>query len=509
VSNYRSALSIDFGEVGFRYQQQPFRLRLLTDPLADLILAAEEAHRVYELLLIDRPGDIWDYVWVVVDVVPQSIADLIATARGEAQPKKFGGPHPWPEDRIPFNAFDALFSRHGYDNDREDEAWIDHRDAPEMLAFAQQTMSLARGAQSRVGRSDYLLRHIALRVRSGEHPYCYLERDVARRTGRYLSPNKAQHTAAFYKKLAELLGDADLASVAYRARGDYCVLRMIATEQRRRAALTGHTVGNALFLSALVDHKISNEAWESEIWLAHGDLHIEGGGIGGNLKELVESGYRVPGRFILSSKDEGSMSGFTAETGDGWVVYRNDSPDSRRTALELISHRRLSEMGAVLSFADSGATLFSFDKTVVLIGSEVSTAARAVVSQVMREWERLGGDPIIVVLGDCGPFEKEGCKGVLAVDAGEGDDIALASWLYEELERSRPWIDAVIALHAPAWAAQGITNRTRYQNGPWPVWVVATPGASCLNVDHLLDGDLEELLVESQRRAKSTRRLLC
>ncbi len=87
-------------------------------------------------------------------------------------------------------------------------------------------------------------------MKSGGHPYCYLDRDVAREKSREMPPNEARHTPAFYKKLSALLRDADLASVAYRADGDYRVLRMMATEQRRRANLTGHDAGNALHLSA-------------------------------------------------------------------------------------------------------------------------------------------------------------------------------------------------------------------------------------------------------------------
>jgi hypothetical protein len=130
-----------------------------------------------------------------------------------------------------------------------------------------------------------------------------------------------------YKQLDRLLGDPELASIAYRADGDYRVLRMMATEQRRRANKTGHSVGNAMYLSALTNHKISNEAWDSEIWLfeeglAHGDLFIEGGDLGGNnLKSLVEGNHRLPSRYILSAKDEGNLEGFDIELGDGWVLY--------------------------------------------------------------------------------------------------------------------------------------------------------------------------------------------
>lgn len=511
MTTYESALTIDFGEVGFWKGKQPFRVRLETGPLAELIRATTSAHRVYELLLLDRPGDVWDYVWVVLEAAPQRVAYRVAHARQAVQPKDADGIHPWPDDRVPFKVFDSLFYYAWDDTEPEDEAWLNHRDSTLMRSFSQQALSIARAAQSRLGWNDDLLRHIASRVKSGDHPYCYLDRDVSRTTCREMSPNEALHTTAFYKKLSELLSDADLASVAYRAEGDYRVLRMMATEQRRRANLTGHDAGNALHLSALVNNKSSNEAWDSEIWffdegLAHGDLFIEGGGLGGGgVKALVESRYRVPGLFILSWRDEGSIDGFTAEAGEGWVLYRRQKPDTRRMALQRIQNRRRSKLGAVLSFADNGSTLFGYDKTVVVVGAEVSAAAQVALALTLTEWQRSGGDPLLVVIGDAAPFDRAGFEGVLSVPADAGDNESLAHWFYAELHRSRPWIDAVIALHAPEWATQVLADRLHRHDGPWPAWVVGTTGEPLLQVDQWLDGDLENTLLDAHRRAQGTR----
>ncbi len=511
MTTYESVLAIDFGEVGYRSRKSPFRVRLETGPLAELIRAKENAHRVYELLLIDRPGDVWDYVWVVLDEVPSCVADKVARARQDARPKRENRPHPWPDDRIPFKVFDSLFYRAWDDTEPEDEAWLNHRDSALMQSFARQALSIARAAQSSVDWNDHLLCHVTARIRSGEHPYCYLDRAVAREKSRDFPPKKEQHTPAFYKKLSELLSNEDLASVAYRAEGDYRVLRMMATEQRRRANLTGHTPGHAMHLSALVDYCISNKAWESEIWffdegLAHGDLFIEGGGLGGgNLKALVESYHKAPGMFIISSRDEGSIAGFAKDSGDGWVLYSKQSPDSRRVALQRIEHRRRGKLGAVLSFADCGATIFDYDKTVVLVGDDVSAAARGVLASVVAEWQRVGGDPLLVVFGDTEPFDLAGCKSVVSVPVNASDEKSLAHWLFAALQQKRSWIDVVMALRAPDWAKQVLAARSQHSNGPWPAWVVATESESPLKVDQLLDGDLAQGLIEAHRRAQSTR----
>lgn len=508
---YHATLAVDFGEVGFWNEKAPFRIRLDTGPLADLIRATQNAHRVYELLLIDRSGDVWDYVWVVIEELPKRVADRVDRARQAARPRFQDRPHPWPDDRIPLKVFDGLFYWAGDDTEPADEAWLSHRDSTLMRSFARQALSFVRVAQGRLDWNDALLRHVVARVRSGEHPYCYLDRELARTKSRELPPNEDQHPPAFYERLSQLLRDADLVSVAYRADGDYRVLRMLATEQRRRASLTGHEAGNALQLSALVNRTISNEAWESEIWffsegLAHGDLFIEGGGLGGgNLKALVEVHQRVPGRFILAARDAGDIAGFTKQSGDGWVLYSNQTPDCRRRALQRIEPRRRLGLGAGLAFARPEATVFGYERAVVVVGVEVPGDVRAALAAAIGSWQGLSGTPVLVVFGETEPFDLAGFKDVMTAPKELGDEAALARWLEAELDRSQPWIDVAVALHAPAWVRQVLADRTGRPGRPWPAWVVATEGEPPLKADLLLDGNLEQILTEAHRRAQRAR----
>lgn len=158
-----------------------------------------------------------------------------------------------------------------------------------------------------------------------------------------------------------------------------------------------------------------------------------------------------------------------------------------------------------MSFTDSGATIFDYEKTVVLVGDDVSAAARGALAAVVAEWQREGGDPLLVVIGDAAPFDLAGCQGVVNVPADARDDRSLARWLLAVLRQSRPWIDIVIALQAPDWAKQVLAGRSRNRDGPWPAWVAATESESPLKVDQLLDGDLAQRLIEAHQRAKSTR----
>ena len=512
MASYQIELTVDFGEIGHRRSKSPFRVRLDASALAELISHAENAHRIYELMLIDRPGDVWDYVWVAIDDVPLRVTERVTHAREEAKPR-CGNNHPWPDQRIPFTVFDDLFNWAGDDTEPEDEAWLNHRNSPTMHAFAQQLLAMVRAARSHLKWSDYLLRHELGRIRSGDHPHGYLDRRVAITKGREHRPNIPTHTPAFYQQLTKLLRDPELTAVAYRADGDYRVLRMMATEQRRRANKTGHSAGNAIYLSALVNNTVGNEAWDSEIWfhdagIAYGDLFIEGGDLGsGKIKSLVEQHHRVPGRYILATKDEGSIDGFDVESGDGWVLYRRQHPDNRRRGLERIGRDRSGQFGPVLQFDGKGSLLFEHEKIVIVVGEDVATPARAALAAAMMEWQNHGGDPVLVVLGDTRPFELVGCRDLLqpTVQPDRNDPSSDADWLSTVLRQARPWIDAIIALDAPVWATQVLADRVRHSVNPWSPWVVASSGLEHLNAHLTLEGDLARGISEAHQRAKMMR----
>lgn len=157
MTTYHTVLDIDFGDVGHRKSKHPFRVRLDSGPLTDLVRASDDAHRVYEFLLIDRPGDIWDYVWVILDTVPKRVAERVSHARQKAQSASLFRPSPWPEERIPFKVFDALFFWAGDDTDPGDDVWLSHRDSALMRSFARNALTIVQAAQSRLNLSDPLL----------------------------------------------------------------------------------------------------------------------------------------------------------------------------------------------------------------------------------------------------------------------------------------------------------------------------------------------------------------
>lgn len=506
MTSFESELVIDFGNVGYRQAQFPFTVRLRATALWELFRDALTAHRIYELLLIERPGDVWDYVSVLIEEAPPAVLNRVSRLRPETE-RAHGETPSTQSIEVPFNEFDQLFYWAGDDTEPEDEAWLSGKDRPAVRAFAQQLLAAAGAARDQLAWGDPLARYALERVRANEHPYAYLPRASAIRLGQEHAPNLQIHSEAFYKQLESLLRDPELVSVAYRADGDHRVLRAMASEQRRRATATGHAPGLALHLSAICNQRISNDDWGSEIWfyeegLGHGDLFIEGGGLGGApIKALVQRHGRVPGRCILSVIDEGDISGFEREAGDGFVLYRKKAPDCRRLALERIESRRSSQLGPVLTFGGAGSTLFDHDKAVVLVGESISAQARSTLAKVLAEWQQHGGDPAVLVFGDRKPFELAGCR-LLQAPGNEG---TTSAWVRVVLRQARPWMDALIALAPPSWSTEAMAALVQDQTTPWSPWVVTYGDTGELQSHHAINRDLDEVLLQASDLARSMR----
>jgi hypothetical protein len=506
---YVAGLKIDFGEVGYRNSSEPFRVRLDARPLMTLIADAKRAYRVYELMLMGRPGDVWDYVHVTAEAIPARVADRIASAREKATP--LYGPHPWPDGAVPFNDFDRMFSYHGDDTEPEDEAWLRHRTGAAMRAYARQLLAIADQAKELLGFGDPLIAHELKRIRVGTHDFDQLERRAAVAQARREPPREeVRHTPEFYKKLDELLQDPEIASVAYRGVGDYRVLRSVATIQRSRADRTGHQLGRALEITASVGHEINNQAWDSHIWfymegLGHGDLFIDEATTS-NIKAFVEVHRRVNARYILACKDEGEIAGYSTESGDGWTLYRRNNPVPRRIALRWLRYALDGSREPVLMLDADSAWVYAFDFAAVVVGESVDAEARDALAASIADWQAAGGKPVVLVLGDTMPFTAAGCRNLLippSDTARQAIEAARADWWTTILQERCRWVDVVLALDPPDWVKAPLVKHVRRQERPWPPWVAASPGSAEVKADFALQGDLAALFTDARVRARA------
>ena len=321
-------LDLNLGLVGYKDERHPFRVSLDAEPLAMMLSDAANAYRVYELMLVERPGDLWDYVQVTPIQVPPNLGERIERARSAAE--KSQADCPWPEGKVPFCAFDKLFHWAWDDTDPEDEAWLDARSGPQLRSYAGELLASLVVARGNLAGSPLLAHELSL-IRAGTHRIAILSRAKSIEEARHHPPSAPRHTDAFYASLEESLKNGGITSVAYRGDGDYRVLKLLCEEQLERASKSGQEPGAALEILALVNRQANTRAWGAEVWfysegLGDGDLYIDGGSMGGStVKELVEEHFRLrSSKYILSQSDEGDISGFRRRVRDGYCLYQRN-----------------------------------------------------------------------------------------------------------------------------------------------------------------------------------------
>lgn len=324
------ALTLDFGDVGYAYDKKPFRVVLDARSLDKLIADARSAYRVYELALIQRPGDLFDYVRVVPEALPQEVAGRVERVRADAA-RRDG--NDLSDGSLLFDRFDAFFELIGDDTDPASAAWLGRHSRALRDDYVDRLLVIVRGVLAELDDSDPLLRHELLLARENRHRRSHRSRADACWFDPHHRPNPLRHSEGYYRHLAQLLADPALASVAYRGKGDWRMLRMLCTEQRQRAELSGQDPGSALKLSALTDYRGGVLDWGGQVrfhgdGLAHGDLFIEAvEGPGNSIKDLIEKYGRSP-RVVLADDTPFEIAGYQRECGDGWVVYQRSQTQS-------------------------------------------------------------------------------------------------------------------------------------------------------------------------------------
>jgi hypothetical protein len=175
-------------------------------------------------------------------------------------------------------------------------------------------------------------------------------------------------------------------------------------------------------------------------------------------------------------------------------------------------HDRRSPRGwQVLSFAPD-ACVYSYDKALVVVGATIGAATRERLARRIAQWQADGSEVIAWVEGDAGPFERAGCRRVVASGDGDGNAARCAkahpvdpdagaeaqatlrrdARVEAMLEGGR-WIDVLLALEPPDWVAEAVARHWQSPDAVhcWPVLVIATHGAPNLRADHVIDGDVD------------------
>lgn len=323
-------VDIDLGSVRDHGQAEPFQFHLDANALKELMSDARQGHRIYELMLISRPGDIWDYVRVELEQVPERIRQMAEWARQDLP--VITPNQSWPDLTLPFNVLDAQFEW-SWDIDPAEETWLNFRDSKRFKQIATLWYQAVVRAQELMDREDPVINHVLAMIRERRHPYDIRPRTRAVDLEMSNPPHDAALPETFHRRLALLLTNPDIQAVAYRGEGDYRILRAFAATQLSRGELSGQPARKAFPVHVLVNHKVSNEAWGSQIayfeeglGMAFGrwDLYIQDRWPDSmTVKSLVENDL-VRCRFILVLNFDGDIEGYTRDTVEGWSLYHKN-----------------------------------------------------------------------------------------------------------------------------------------------------------------------------------------
>lgn len=499
------SVTLDFGLVGYHDNKEPFRVRLDSDALDALIADARNAWRVYELRLIQRPGDIWDYVHVTPEAVPAALGTRIAEARAAAK-IRFVAEHPWPDGKIPFAAFDDLFQPvWAYDPEPLDEAWRGRW----LGSYVRELFETAQAALADLDGGDPLVARELRLARERNHQLDELSRADAlkRQRDRFHAPKAGVHGDGFYRELERLLGDPDLVSIACRGEGDWRLLRLLCTEQRRRVDATGYRPLHALFISILGDVHPAVAGWGGEVmWfsegLAHGDLLIEDRPNGAPVKELIEH-YRLRPQTVLADANDAQIDGYRRSAGDGWVRYDRIEATPRRPRTEFMAARWPGDKRPVIAFADSGASVFPHEHALVVVGADVEDTALGVLGELLADWRQRGNVPLVVCDGGSARAGVAALGKVVdlsdAVDSSGPPGARVTAMLRDRM----PWIDVALLLAPDTGLASAVAEHLASQRRPWQPWIAATIGLTGIPVDHMIEGSLTDALKQAVEFARN------
>lgn len=499
------SLDLDFGLVGYHDAKEPFHVRLNAEALFRLIAGARNAWRVYALALIQRPGDLWPYVHVTPVAVPTELAARIRGARAAVH-VPLGVRHPWPAGQIPWTAFDRLFQPAGtYDPEPLDDAWRRHR----LGSYLPDLFGLVQAALVELRSGDPLAARELRLISEHKHPLDGYSRAEAlrRQHDRFYAPRPDNHGDGFYRELARLLGDPALVSVACRGPGDWRLLRLLCTEQCRRADSTGHRPLHALFISMLREFHPSPAGWGAEVlWfsegLAHGDLLIEDRPSGASVKELIER-YGLRSQVVLADEGADEIEGYARFEGDDWVRYERIEATQRRLRIEFISARWPGDQQPVIAFADSGASLYPHEHALVVIGSGVEDSALAVLGDLLADWRQRGRAPLVIV--EAGAPAGVAALGAV-VELSDMAALAAASEALTAILRDRlPWIDIALLLSPDPAMVSALAASLASQRQPWLPWVAATPEVQGIPIDLVIDADVTTALRQASDYARNAR----
>jgi hypothetical protein len=300
----------------YRGEQYPFRVRFHFDALVQLFNDALQGTRIYELMMIRRPGDVWNYVWIETVELPPRIQKM-AKAEYARQSEGF----------IQFPKFDGMFRWAWMDTEPEDECWLHARGERPFRELADQLFLQVTVVQAKARKSqDILTAHVISAMESRRHAYDYLLEPPMACTSPGYSSNYhlPKHSPDYYQKLESLLASPETTSVGFSYDDDFQAIRLACAEQRKRADASGKNQEEAFYITMLSDGRPYIRGWEAAVrYYAEGlgwaDLYVAKADTFQICSKLRHSLFPM---FFVDS-DAGEVEGYERlDQGTDWFLYK-------------------------------------------------------------------------------------------------------------------------------------------------------------------------------------------
>lgn len=316
----------------------PLSVQIHAAPLVALAESAAVGFRLYEFLLIKRPGDVLRYLWADLTGTEQAVVDRVRSSVKYQRRWAFDEREPF--SGVPFIHFDRAFwnqESDWLDEDMSDlaRAWIGHRSRPLWTQLATDLLRVVSAIQARLRtKADPLLQHEISMIDSGTHRRSYWAR--VELAGRLTEPPTDITTLdpGLLELITSIARRDDVKSVSCSL-VDYALWRALANVQFDRSKMLGVEPSKALFLAG-PDSGIPNVVpadWGCRIHIPYegvceADLfeippwfqfHHEEALIGGTVRAGLG---RRDCRFVLSRKNLGEYPGDEAIACGTWTLYR-------------------------------------------------------------------------------------------------------------------------------------------------------------------------------------------
>lgn len=316
-----------------------FRVTINSINLINLIDSARYGARIYELLSIQRPGDLLHYLWVDISLLDDGLVKGLENSLENSyiyetslNPKLKG---------VSFLAFDKYFYLFPDDNEPENVIWRRYVDFDKEHQFVNELIQLytiVDEVQRRIIKSDdeLIKQEIAL-IQQKKHPQDYIATIDRKSLNIKLEPQWEKYLD-FYSLVENLAFDEEIQSISCPF-GGYEIWRILVKAQVQRMKKTGLAAKEALALYGPdegLGQLIKPENWGGKVTIPYEGMrmanmmflpswrafHLDKAGINGSLKDALSSDVECKYLLVPKDRDFGELECAIRTVVDGWILYK-------------------------------------------------------------------------------------------------------------------------------------------------------------------------------------------